>query len=67
MALELTYLRLKALDLGQIQLPEVVGVAVVVLADGASRQGINKALGLGKNTKLINVGLMFIPDYRVPK
>ena len=32
------------------------------------RRAFNKAVGPGKkNPKLINVGLMFIPDYRVPK
>ena len=29
------------------------------------RRAFNKAVGLGKNSKLINVGPTFIPDYRV--
>ena len=29
------------------------------------RRAFNKAVGPGKNPKLINVGPMFIPDYRV--
>ena len=29
------------------------------------RRAVNKAVGPGKSTKLINVGLTFIPDYRV--
>ena len=29
------------------------------------RRAFNKAVGPGKNPKLINVGLTFIPDYRV--
>ena len=29
------------------------------------RRAFNKAVGRGKNPKLINVGPTFIPDYRV--
>ena len=29
------------------------------------RRAFNKAVGPGKNPRLINVGPMFIPDYRV--
>ena len=29
------------------------------------RRAFNKVVGPGKNTKLINVGPKFIPDYRV--
>jgi hypothetical protein len=31
------------------------------------RRAFNKAVGPGKNPKLINVGPTFIPDYRVSR